>query len=64
MSAYDSDPRVMRNADGTVTADNEVVFRDEVDGWCATRSGRRTSAGFKSRDILLGQILGPAQVAA
>ncbi len=62
MSRYDSDPRVRVNGDGTVTVGPEVLRDVPGDGWCLYRGATRVGAGFRSRDALLGELLGPAWV--
>ncbi len=60
MSAYENDPRVTFNDDGTVVVLADVAREVPGDGWCLFRGDARVGAGFPTLDDLLGMLLGPA----
>lgn len=57
MSAYENDPRVARNGDGSVSVGAETARHVPGDGWCLFTADVRVGAGFKTLDALLGQVL-------
>ena len=75
MSAYDSDPQVRRNNDGTVTVLGGVhgdwLVAETPAGWMASHPSQGNlrdrvdgsySARFETCDEVLAQLLGPATV--